>query len=146
MLRLRHFVALLGLSLLAVAFDSSLAVAARMVHVDLLENNQGHMIIATSAENVKAGEVTFEVTNKSSGIEHEFLIARLNVAPENVPIDQSKDIVKESALKDVQELGDLDPGKSGTMTLNLKAGKYLLFCNLPGHYEAGMHHVLTVTQ
>ena len=51
----------------------------------------------------------------------------------------------EKALKGIHELGDLKPGKSGTMTLDLKAGRYLLFCNKPGHYKAGMYHVLTVT-
>jgi uncharacterized cupredoxin-like copper-binding protein len=144
--RPRHLLALLGLSLLATAYGSGLAVAARTVDVGLLETNDGHMAITTNSDTVKAGRVTFDVTNDSKMLEHEFLIARLNVAPNKVPINKSKDIVKESALKGVKELGDLNPGKSGTMTVDLKPGKYLLFCNIPGHYEAGMHKVLTVTQ
>jgi uncharacterized cupredoxin-like copper-binding protein len=32
------------------------------------------------------------------------------------------------------------------MTLKLMPGKYMLFCNVPGHYAAGQHTVLTVTQ
>ena len=67
-------------------------------------------------------------------------------APEDVPIDEANGIVKEAALDGVRELGDLEPGNSGTLTLDLKPGKYLLFCNLPGHFASGMYHVLTVTQ
>ena len=32
-----------------------------------------------------------------------------------------------------------------TLTLNLKPGKYQLFCNVPGHYAAGQHIPFTVT-
>jgi len=31
-----------------------------------------------------------------------------------------------------------------TFTVDLEAGTYQLVCNLPGHYEAGMHTVFTV--
>jgi uncharacterized cupredoxin-like copper-binding protein len=146
MRRPRQVIALFGLFLLTSTLGSSLALAAQTVHVDLLDNDDGSMAIATSVESLPVGKVTFEVTNKSNDVEHEFLIAQLKVAPENVPFDDSRGIVKESALDGVKELGDLAPGKSSAMTLNLKAGKYLLFCNMPGHYKDGMYHVLNVTQ
>ena len=44
------------------------------------------------------------------------------------------------------EVGDLPPGHSGKLTLNLKPGKYLLFCNESGHYADGMKTELTVTR
>jgi uncharacterized cupredoxin-like copper-binding protein len=31
------------------------------------------------------------------------------------------------------------------MTLNLKPGMYMLFCNVPGHYALGQHTMLKVT-
>jgi uncharacterized cupredoxin-like copper-binding protein len=142
----RRLFALVGLSSLAAAVGFTPALAALSVHVDLKENSDGGMMIATSAESVGAGKVTFDVTNKSSDIEHEFLIARLRGAPEDVPIDEANGIVKEAALDGVRELGDLEPGNSGILTLDLKPGKYLLFCNLPGHFASGMYQVLTVTQ
>jgi uncharacterized cupredoxin-like copper-binding protein len=140
-----HLAAVLGCSLLMSAVGSDLAVAARTVHVDLGETVDGHMTVTTNVDKIKAGKVTFDVVNDSEGMEHEFLVARMNGALKNVPFDKSKDIVKEADLKDVTELGDLKPGKSGHITLDLKPGKYLLFCNMPGHYEAGMRRVLTVT-
>ena len=137
--------ALFGSFLLATALGSGLAFAAQTVHVNLLDNADGSMAISTSEDSVKAGKVTFEVANRSEDVEHEFLIAQLTVPPTDVPFDESTGVVKEGALKGVKELGDLEPGRSGAMTLDLAAGNYLLFCNMPGHYKAGMYHVLTVT-
>jgi uncharacterized cupredoxin-like copper-binding protein len=141
-----HVIASLGFLLLTTTFGSSLAFAAQTVHVDLLDKDDGSMAVATSVESVGAGKVTFEVTNTSNDVEHEFLIAQLNGTAAGVPFDESMGVVKEGALKGVTELGDLEPGKLDTMTLDLEAGKYLLFCNMPGHYKAGMYHVLTVTE
>jgi len=42
------------------------------------------------------------------------------------------------------EIPDLAPGKTGTLTVDLKPGSYVLFCNQPGHYHDGMSTVLTV--
>jgi uncharacterized cupredoxin-like copper-binding protein len=38
-------------------------------------------------------------------------------------------------LGEVEELG---PGKTGQKTLTLRAGKYVLQCNIPDHYMLGM--------
>jgi uncharacterized cupredoxin-like copper-binding protein len=40
---------------------------------------------------------------------------------------------------------DMAPGESGKMTLDLKPGMYMLFCNITGHYAAGQHTVFRVT-
>ena len=37
------------------------------------------------------------------------------------------------------------PGATKTITIDLKPGHYVLFCNLPGHYAAGMHQDFWVT-
>jgi len=43
-------------------------------------------------------------------------------------------------------IGDgIAPGSPGWVTLNLKPGRYELICNEPGHYQAGMFDILTVT-
>lgn len=142
--RSRQFAALLGLTLAAGALTPGLAAAAQTVKIDLEENGDGAMIIATSADTVHAGQITFAVKNKSKNVEHEFLVARLNTAVDALPYNDSRGKLKESAMKDVTELGDLRAGDSGKLTLDLSPGKYLLFCNLPGHFKAGMYHVLTV--
>ena len=143
---LPKFVAMLASLLAAATLGAGVAIAAETVHVTLQETNDGSMTMMASVKSVHKGPVTFEVANKSSDIQHEFLVAPLSTAPDKVPYDESKGTIDEEALPGVRELGDLEPGKSGSMTLDLKAGKYLLFCNLPGHFKAGMYRVLTVTE
>jgi uncharacterized cupredoxin-like copper-binding protein len=50
----------------------------------------------------------------------------------------------EDAAGALGEVEELDPGKSGDLTLSLKPGKYALACNVPNHYANGMWTVLTV--
>lgn len=47
---------------------------------------------------------------------------------------EAENRVDEDKAGDKGEVSELDPGKSGTLTVELKAGKYLLICNVPGHY------------
>ena len=46
----------------------------------------------------------------------------------------------------VAEVSDLPPGKSGSLNIRLTPGTYLLICNQPNHYKAGMWTKLTVTR
>jgi len=44
-----------------------------------------------------------------------------------------------------QKAGDLDPGKSGTLTVDLsKTGSYEVYCPIDGHRSQGMKGTLTV--
>ncbi|MEO5755331.1 MAG: sulfocyanin-like copper-binding protein [Mesorhizobium sp.] len=87
---------------------------------------------------VKAGEVTFNVKNDSKDTIHEMIVMYLADPSKPLPYIESENRVNEDKAGDKGEVSELDPGKSGTLTVNLKAGKYLLICNVPGHYGAGM--------
>jgi len=145
MIRVRHVTALFGLTFLMAALVPGIAAASTTVHVSLVDKGDGGMGMKSDVSSVKAGSITFDVTNKSKVLTHEFLIAHMKGTPDTLPYDDSRAGLKESAMKGVKELGDLEPGKSGTMTMNLTAGKYIMFCNLPGHFKLGMYHVLKVT-
>jgi len=145
----RSFGALLGLSFTtalvgALTLGLGAAHAAQTVHVELLDKGDGSMAIDLDTAHVKPGKVMFEVTNRSDGVEHEFLIARTELSPDDVPYNLDRAVVDEGALENTQELGDLEPGEAGTLTLDLVAGNYLLFCNEPGHFKAGMYREITV--
>lgn len=71
-----------------------------------------------SKKTVSHGAVVFTVTNKGK-LPHDFKIAG-----------------KKTAL--------LGPGKSGKLTVTLKAGKYPYRCTVAGHVAAGMKGVLSV--
>jgi hypothetical protein len=46
----------------------------------------------------------------------------------------------------LDEVENLLPGSRSSLTVNVGPGTYLVMCNLPGHYEAGMWAYLTVTE
>ncbi|MGH2405070.1 MAG: cupredoxin domain-containing protein [bacterium] len=69
----------------------------------------------------KTGKVTFRIKNDGS-VEHNFLV-------ENKP---------------GAEVDAIKPGESKTLTADLTPGQYTVFCNLPGHREAGMVRTLKI--
>ena len=100
--------------------------------------------ITTDKTTVPAGEVTFEVANNSKDIVHEMIVAPAK-PPQPLPFDKSALAVQEEATTHLGEVSELDPGAAGALTVALKPGKYILYCNVPGHYMLGMWTELTVT-
>ena len=43
-------------------------------------------------------------------------------------------------------IDDMSTGQAGRMTVRLSPGRYVLFCNAPGHYAAGQHTTFTITK
>ncbi len=105
----------------------------------------GMMSIRTDTNTVKAGEVTFDVTNWSRSLVHEMLVVAVDNAEAPLPYDYNKDEVVESQVKMLGETNELEPNASKALTLDLKPGHYLLICNVPGHYASGMQTDFTVT-
>ena len=106
---------------------------------------QGMMAIRADAETVAAGKITFAVTNRSRRLEHEMLVVAVANSDVQLPYDSDDQRVIEEKIDSLGETEEMQPGASRDLTLDLKPGTYLLLCNLPGHYAAGMWTVLTVT-
>jgi len=102
------------------------------------------MGIKLSTDTVPVGDVTFEVTNTSKDTIHEMIVMPLKDPSQVVPYDATMNEVMEDEAGDLGEVSELDPGASGSLTLPLKAGLYLLYCNVPGHFASGMWATLTV--
>lgn len=102
------------------------------------------MSIEINPKTVPAGKVTFRVTNKSNAVVHEMIVA--TVKDENVvmPYIAGENRVDEDKAGDLGEVSELDPGKSGSLIIEMKPGTYHLYCNVPGHYMMGMWTVLKV--
>ena len=90
------------------------------------------------------GKVTFKVTNISTTIIHEMLVAPIANAAAVLPFIEAENRADETKAGDLGEVSELDPGKSGELSIVLKPGLYILFCNVPGHYAAGMWTTVTV--
>lgn len=102
------------------------------------------MGINASPQSVRPGPVTFKVTNLASKIIHEVIVAKL---PDNVAkldYDETTTMVKEETLQSFGSVKEIEPTRTAALTVILKPGKYLLYCNLPGHYMAGMWTVVEV--
>ncbi|QFY63346.1 hypothetical protein FZ934_23995 (plasmid) [Rhizobium grahamii] len=105
----------------------------------------GMMSIRTDKPTVKAGTVTFDVTNWSRSVLHEMLIVPVDSPNAPLPYDYARAQVPEEQVKVLGEAEDIQPSKSKTLEITLPQGSYLLICNLPGHYAAGMVAPLSVT-
>jgi len=105
----------------------------------------GMMGISIDVKQVPAGEVTFEVVNDSKDIVHEMIVAPVPAGGKPLPYDTDSERVDEEAAGSLGEVSELDPGQKGALRVELKPGKYILYCNIPGHYALGMWTLLNVT-
>lgn len=137
-----HLVMAAALSLYC---GSSFAAASTVVHVQEAQGPSNYTI-KMGETSIPAGKVTFTVKNHSKSLEHEFVVAKTNLAANELPYDKSTKRVEEHKLDVVGEVDDVQPGMSGSNTLDLKPGKYVGFCNEPGHYQLGMYVAFKVVK
>jgi uncharacterized cupredoxin-like copper-binding protein len=89
-----------------------------------------------------AGAVVFRVTNRGPD-EHEFIVVR---ADRGLPLRADGITLDEDALEK-NIVGAIEPapaGRTNTLRVSLKPGRYALVCNMFGHYMGGMHAPLVV--
>ena len=129
---------------------SPLTYADATVNVTLQDATSGSdmtgMKMTATPDSVIAGRVTIHATNQSQGLVHEVIVVRPLTNGAKLPYDDKTGRVIEKQIKDLGEVSDLPPGKSGSLTMRLTPGNYLLICNQPNHYQAGMWTRLTVTR
>ena len=104
------------------------------------------MSVEIDKKTVKAGVVTFKVTNSSKDTIHELIVSPINNADETLPYLNNENRVDEEHGSHLGEVSELNGGASGALTITLKPGMYALFCNIPNHYMDGMWTLLTVTK
>jgi uncharacterized cupredoxin-like copper-binding protein len=105
----------------------------------------GMMSIRVDKSTVKTGTVKFEVTNWSRSVLHEMLVVAVDNPNAPLPYDYPQARVPEDQVKVLGEVADLEPNVTKIFEVKLTPGSYLLICNLPGHYAAGMAAPLSVT-
>ncbi len=122
---------------MAMGMDSGMPTAGK-------GHGMGPMGIQVSAATVPAGDVTFNVSNSSKQMVHEMVISPVADPKKPLPYNKAENKVDEDAAGHLGEVADLAAGKKGSLTINLKPGTYLLYCNVSGHYVLGMWTLLTV--
>jgi uncharacterized cupredoxin-like copper-binding protein len=124
-----------------VAGAAGAAVPAQLVGLKLQDSTTdpsiAHMRIVLDHATVRPGRITFVAVNESKTLTHEVIVVHVDGAG-TLPFDGAHDRVNEHNVRRLGEIADLEPGKTGKLTLNLGPGTYTLFCNEPGHYKDGM--------
>jgi uncharacterized cupredoxin-like copper-binding protein len=142
--------ALASIPMLLMFTPTQCALADGTVNVTLEDTSEGSnlsgMRMTATPDSVKAGRVMIHATNKSRILVHESIVVLSPASGATLPYDDKEGRVIEKQIKALGEVSDLPPGKSGSLTVRLVPGNYLLICNQPNHYKAGMWTKLTVTQ
>ena len=115
-----------------------------MVPGTKMDMTKAPMYIKIQPVMVPAGTVVFKVTNRSKDVIHEMLLAPIANAGTALPYVETENRADEEKTHDLGEVSELDPGKSGELTVDMKPGTYMIFCNVPGHLGAGMWTTITV--
>jgi uncharacterized cupredoxin-like copper-binding protein len=100
--------------------------------------------IKPSSNTAKAGDVTFKVKNDAADLVHEFVVVKTDTAAGKLPMTADGQKADEEKTTAVDEIEDIEPGKSGELKVTLAAGHYVLLCNVEGHYAGGMYADLNV--
>jgi uncharacterized cupredoxin-like copper-binding protein len=99
--------------------------------------------ITLSHTSAPAGSITFVVHNKGK-LSHQFVVLRTKRAAGKLPVKGTEVEVKKAGTTE-GEIRDLGPGKTQDLELTLKAGRYVLFCNMPDHCKEGQYAAFRVT-
>ena len=97
----------------------------------------GEMFVRPAKTTLKAGKVTFAVSNGGQ-LPHTFMVSK-----DPVKVDGSGNPLESAALGGSHS--ELKAGASATVTVDLKPGTYVLYCDVPGHYAAGQKVTIEVT-
>ena len=87
---------------------------------------------------VPVGEVTFTVANAGT-MDHEFLVVKTDLPDGEIPLEGDRFSENLESISVIDEIGEFAAGTTETLTVTLDAGTYQLVCNIPAHYQLGMH-------
>ena len=90
---------------------------------------------------VPAGPVTFTLTNSGSE-DHEMVVVKTDTAADQLEVGTDDRVSEDDS---VGEIAEIKPDTTGTVTLDLAPGNYVLLCNIALHYGQGMRAAFTVS-
>jgi uncharacterized cupredoxin-like copper-binding protein len=122
----------------AVAVAVAVPLALASTSASTVSVTEKEFKITPSATSAKAGKVTFKIKN-TGALDHTFDVVKTTLPVGKLPVKNQR-----VTLKPLATSGPFKPGKGGTLTLTLKPGKYVLFCNVKAHYGAGQRVAFVV--
>lgn len=91
--------------------------------------------VSPAATSVAPGRVTFVVHN-ADNVPHNLVVLRTGIAPRSLPVTGTHGRAREIGRRGATAW--LRNEQTVRLTLALRPGRYLLICNVPGHYQRGM--------
>lgn len=95
---------------------------------------------------IHAGRVRLVVDGAGPTM-HELNVSRTDLAKDALPLEADgtvSDKVEHAGITHIGEIEGIDMGGSKALTLTLAPGRYVYYCNMDGHYQAGMSAEFTV--
>jgi uncharacterized cupredoxin-like copper-binding protein len=96
--------------------------------------------LTADPESVPAGSTTFTLTNVGNR-EHEMVVLKTDTPADQLEVNAEDKVSEDDSVGEVSETPE---GESGSVTLDLEAGNYVLVCNIAKHYSQGMYTAFTV--
>ena len=103
------------------------------------------MGIAAGISTITAGEVTFRAVNESQDFYHSMVVSLVEDPSRELPYLSDKKMVDEDAAGRTARVKELKPDDSGSVTVDMQPGTYILYCDIAGHFMMGMWTMVTVT-
>src|SRR6266542_2824896 len=73
---------------------------------------------------------------------HEMVVLKTDAAPGSLKVGADRTVSEDTSVGEDSETA---AGKTKSTTINLKPGRYILVCNIEGHYQKGMYTAFTVS-
>ena len=127
--------------ILAVVASACAAAPSDTSEVPSLYVEMSDFKITTDHPTIMAGHVVIGIRNHAAML-HELKVIKTDLAPDQLPVDGAT--AKASEDGKVGELANIAGGASRKLVLELAPGKYVLICNVAGHYQLGMRVGLEV--
>ena len=126
------------------AFDMSNRIMLGTPGAALKDDPGAPMGFTLTQHVIPHGKVKFIATNTSTFLEHEMLVLPVSDITKPLPYDTGSERMDEDAAGSLGEIAETEPGETGTLTVDLEPGIYMLACNIPNHYAMGMWTLITV--
>jgi uncharacterized cupredoxin-like copper-binding protein len=105
------------------------------------ERANGSYYLTATPPSVKSGPTVIAFKNVGTRV-HEVVVLKTGTPANQLKVGADNTV---SEAASVGEDSETNAGKSKTTTITLAPGKYVLVCNIAGHYKKGMYFAFTVT-
>jgi uncharacterized cupredoxin-like copper-binding protein len=132
------------LMLVSLAGCSTSSPSATGSRIDVTMHDFG---ITVSRHSVPAGRVLLRVKNDGPST-HEINVDLTRYQAGKIPLQRDGLTADEDAkgIQRIDSIEQVDLRHTGDLTLDLKPGRYVLWCNLEGHYLGGMYEAFDVRE